>query len=213
MTKSSQKNEVSHRLRGGVEKRFPQRGRFRELEEVSSISASRWKNFFYGRTGASQEMIDFWCNKFPDECENLLHGVSNSIENEASFGAAAILKERPNRTIAERLTWVIFEWASPSGEQLFSYLEEKSQGEISAQDWKQVIIHAAPPSAAMVAVVGEYRPHFIEWIVRGATTGDGQVDPTDKQSILEWNARLQNQWNRAFNTLMKARQPQDEAEK
>lgn len=213
MTKSSQKKDVSHRLRGCVEKRFPQRGRFRELEEVSSISASRWKNFFYGRTLASQEMIDFWCNKFPDECDILLHGVENSIEGEAPFGGVATLKERPNRTIAERLTWVIFEWASPSGDQLFSYLEEKSQGEISADDWKQVIIHAAPPSAAMVAVVGEYRPHFIEWIIRGATTGDGQVDPTDKQSILEWNTRLQNQWNRTFNTLMKARQPQDETEK
>lgn len=213
MTKSSQKKDVSHRLRGCIEKRFPQRGRFRELEEVSSISASRWKNFFYGRTSASQEMIDFWCRKFPDECDKLLHGVENSIGNEAPLGSNSTLKERPNRTIAERLTWVIFEWASPSGEQLFRYLEEKSQGEISADDWKQVIIHAAPPSAAMVAVVGEYRPHFIEWIIRGATTGDGQVDPTDKQSIVEWNTRLQNQWNRTFSTLMKARQPQDKTEK
>ncbi|MCG8992769.1 hypothetical protein LH427_13170 [Laribacter hongkongensis] len=209
MTKPSQNKEISHRLRGRIERRFPQRGRFRELEEASSISASRWKNFFYGRTAAAQEMVDFWCNKFPDECEFLLHGVIERAGGEAPFGTVPILKERSNRTIAERLTWVIFEWASPSGEQLFSYLEEKSRGEISGDEWKQVIIHAAPPSAAMVAVVGEYRPHFIEWIIRGVTTGNGQVDPTDKQSILEWNTRLQDQWNRTFNTLMKARQQQD----
>ena len=213
MAKTSRDKEMSQRLRGRIERRFPQRGRFRELEEVSAISASRWKNFFYGRTEAAKEMVDFWCNKFPDEYDFLIHGVAEDPESEDSFGTVTVLKDRPSRTIAERLTWVIFEWASPSGEQLFSYLEEKSNGTIPAEDWKQVIINAAPPSAAMVEVVGDYRPHFIEWIIRGVTTGSGQVDPTDKQSIHEWNARLQDQWNRTLNALSKARQPQGEAEK
>lgn len=206
MAKTSRDKEMSRRLRGRIERRFSQRGRFRELEEASTISASRWKNFFYGRTEAAKEMVDFWCSKFPDECDFLLHGVSNNLEIEDFFESVTVLKDRPSRTIAERLTWVIFEWASPSGEQLFSYLEEKSNGTIPAEDWKQVINNAAPPSAAMVEVVGDYRPHFIEWIIRGVTSGSGQVDPTDKQSIHQWKTRLQDQWDRTFNVVTKPQQ-------
>ncbi|WP_157314214.1 hypothetical protein [Chitinibacter sp. GC72] len=206
MAKTQQEKELSHRLRTRIEKRFPQRGRFRELEEISSISASRWKNFFYGRTDAAVEMVDFWCSKFHDESEFILHGVLERAGGEAPFGSVPMLKERANRTISERLTWVIFEWASPSGDQLFSYLEGKSNMKISADEWKQVIVHAQPPSAEMVAVVGEYRPHFIEWIIRGATTGDGQVDPTNKQSILDWNTRMRQQWDLAFSSFAKAMQ-------
>ncbi|MBB5017808.1 hypothetical protein HNQ59_001078 [Chitinivorax tropicus] len=213
MAERSQGKEISHRLRGMVEKRFTRRGRFRELEEISSISGSRWKNFFYGRQEATLEMVDFWCKKYPDERDWLLDGPLQKKVESATFNVRPMLQERPNRTIAERLTWVIFEWAAPSGEELFRYLEEKSNGTVPADDWKQVIIHAKPPSAAMVAVVGDYRPHFIEWIIMGVTTGDGQVDPTDKESIDKWNTRLQEQWNRVFNMLMTARQQQDECDK
>lgn len=199
MTKKSQSKEISSRLRSRIEKRFPSRGRYRELEEVSGISASRWKNFFYGRTEAALEMVDFWCNKYPSERDYLIHGVHQNMESPPLTEGLNMLDKKDGRTIAERLSWVISQWASPSGEQLFSYLEERSNGMISADAWKEVITHNKSPSAEMIALVGEFRPHFIEWIVSGRTSNDGQVNPTDKHSVENWQRRVQSNWEMTFN--------------
>jgi hypothetical protein len=59
--------EVSERLREFVTQRFQARGRFDVLETLSGISASKWKNFFYKKQDATQELINFWTENFSDD--------------------------------------------------------------------------------------------------------------------------------------------------
>jgi len=51
--------EVSERLRTFVQNRFNSRGKFTELESLSGISASKWKNFLYKKQEATQELLEF----------------------------------------------------------------------------------------------------------------------------------------------------------
>lgn len=202
MAKPSQGKDMSRRLRGMVEKRFPNRGRFRELEEVSSISGSRWKNFFYGRQEATLEMIDFWCKKYPDERDWLLDGPSQVTFDSVTIDAPPMPKKLPSRTIAERLIWVIFEWAAPSGDSLLIYLEENSKGTIPAEKWKNLLINHESPSAEMIALVCDRRPHFMEWVIRGRATMPDQVDPTDKESVEKWKTDQEDRWVQGLKNLL-----------
>lgn len=185
MEKRTQSNPVSARLKNLVERRFPKRGRFGELEGISGIGLNRWKNFYYGKQDATQEMLQFWCNKYPNDSEWLLSGVKAPSQQAFPF-AASVPKKWEGQTVGDRLNWVISEWASPSGEQLFAYLEEKSDGTIAAAEWAQVIMRTKPPTLEMVSLVTQYRPHFTEWIIHGGVGTSLQVDPTDANSIERW---------------------------
>lgn len=183
---------VSERLKGLIEHRYPSRGRFGELESVSGINANRWKNFFYRKQEATQEMVLFWCKKYPDNADWLLTGIEAPEQKSFPF-AARVPKRWEGQTVADRLNWVITEWAAPSGEQLFNYLEEKSGGRIPASDWARVVLRADQPTVDMIAVVSEYRPYFTEWVITGGVS-KMQVDPSDRDSIECWTKMRRDQW-------------------
>lgn len=185
MEKRIQDSPVSVRLKTLVERRFPKRGRFGELEAISGIGLNRWKNFYYGKQDATQEMLQFWCSKYPNDSDWLLSGVEAPSQKEFPF-TARVPKKWEGQTVGDRLNWVISEWAFPSGEQLFAYLEEKSGQTIAAAEWAQVIMRTKPPTLEMVGLVARYRPHFTEWVIRGAVGKNLQVDPTDADSIERW---------------------------
>lgn len=185
MTKTLKDVELSVRLRDLIEATFPTRGRFRALEEASGLSASRWKNFFYRKQEAAADMVDFWCKKYPMEQQWLLTGIDAPNQAEFPF-CAPVPRAWEGQTIGDRLNWVIREWASPSGEQLFSYLEAKSQGRIPASEWSRVVLRLAEPTLEMVQLVCEFRPRFTEWIVLGHVGREPPVDPTDQASVEKW---------------------------
>lgn len=198
MATNPHNKELSERLRELVERKYPQRGRFTELENVSGINSNRWKNFYYRKQEATQEMIQFWCNFYPIESDWLLTGVKAPEQKDFPFGAR-IPSRHEGQSIADRLNWAISEWASPTGEQLFNYLEQKSKGKIPAADWAQLVLKAAPPTIAMITTVCEARPHFIEWIINGCVQHLPQVDPTNEESVKQWKEAEKVSWENMMN--------------
>jgi hypothetical protein len=201
--------ELSERLRELVEKEYPQRGRFTELEKVSGISSNRWKNFYYRKQEATQEMTQFWCNSYPIESDWLLSGVKAPEQKDFPFGAR-IPTRHEGQTIADRLNWVISEWASPKGEQLFNYLEQRSKGKILAAEWAQLILKAAAPTVEMITVVCQARPHFAEWIINGHVQHLPQVDPTNQESVKRWKDVENASWENMMNAAKQSTQPHDD---
>lgn len=189
--------EIDSRLRGLINDRYGDRGKFSLLEQSSGIAAMKWKNFFYKRQSANEQMLNFWCEKYPEDKQWLLTGVRPPKQDGYPF-----LTKVPNfgggSTIGQRLSWVIAEWASPSGAALFSYLEEKSDGKISAGDWANVIMRITEPTLEMVSLVAENRPHFTQWIVCGWAGGEVQVDPTSEASINRWESTRGAIWKENF---------------
>ncbi|AXW22512.1 hypothetical protein [Ralstonia solanacearum] len=185
MTKTLKDVELSNRLRTLIEGTFPTRGRFGVLENVSGISASRWKNFYYRKQEAAPDMVDFWCKKYPMEQTWLLTGIEAPNQAGFPFGAP-VPRDWEGQTMGDRLNWVIKEWASPSGEQLFAYLESKSRGRIPAAEWSRVVLRLAEPTLEMAQLVCQFRPRFTEWVLLGRVLGEPQVDPTDQSSIESW---------------------------
>lgn len=185
MTKTLKDVELSARLRDLVGKNFPTRGRFSALEGVSGISANRWKNFYYKKQEAAPDMVDFWCKKYPDEQVWLLTGALAPDQESFPF-AAPVPRAWEGQTVGDRLNWVIKEWAAPSGEQLFAYLETKSRGLIPASEWSKVVLRLAEPTLEMVQLVCAQRPRFAEWVLLGRVLGEPAVDPTDLSSVEHW---------------------------
>lgn len=202
MEKNLNENSVSKRLKSLVDRTFPRRGRFGELETVSGIGLNRWKNFYYGKQEATQEMLGFWCKKYPNDSEWLLTGVEAPDQKEFPF-LNRVPKNWEGQTVADRLNWVITEWASPVGEQLFAYLEEKSRGSIPAAEWAQVILQTKPPTVEMISLVTDQRPHFTEWVLRGNVSHNMQVNPTDADSIDRWKKMKLDQFERFAKSMQK----------
>ena len=180
---------LSERLRTLIERKFPSRGRFGELESVSEINANRWKNFYYKKQEATQEMIAFWCKKYPFEANWLLTNTEAPEILNYPF-SAPVPKPWEGQSVADRLNWVISEWAGSVGGKLFEYLEMKSQGAIAASDWAKLVLRVANPTVEMIAVVCTNRPHLTEWVVRGHVSILPQVDPSDQASITRWEEKL-----------------------
>lgn len=184
---------VSERLRDLVRQRFQSRGRFSVLESVSGISASKWKNFFYKKQEATQELLQYWCENFPDSKDWLLTGLFSNDNEDYPFSAPVpSLKDSKKLTLADRLMWVISEWASPNGEQLFEYLSQRSGGSITPNEWAKMIQRTDEPTSKMISVVCMIRPYFTEWIITGRSSPIPQVDPTDSRSIQSWKEHMQS---------------------
>lgn len=193
MTRTIKDVALSERLRTLIENRFGDRGRFRLLEEASGIGLSKWKNFFYRKQEATAELVDFWTLKFPEDEIWLRTGVESPEIDGFPFSA-----EPPRtwlgQTIGDRLNWVIDEWTSPRGDTLFSYLENRSDHAISADEWKKVVLRVKEPTLAMIQVVCTARPMFTEWVILGSVASGLSVDPTNKKSVDEWKRHKALQW-------------------
>ncbi len=176
--------EISDRLRQLIGKHFQRRGKFNILEQQSTISGSKWKNFYYRKQDASTSMIEFWCNKFPDDEDWLRTGakILNGAENPFSMPIPAW---QQRQTLRDRLKWVISEWCSQAGTRLFQFLESKSAGKIHAIEWLDMMLGTKPPTADMIEFVCSKRPHFTCWIICGAKYPK-QVSPENADSIRAW---------------------------
>lgn len=187
MTKTLKDVELSERLRELVQARFGHRGRFRLLEEASGIPEWKWKNFYYRRQEAGKDQINFWIETYPEDETWLVRGVHSPGKEEFPFSAEPPVA-RENQTIGDRLNWVIDEFASPRGEELFTYLAGRYGRGITADDWRKVILRKSEPTLEMVALVCSDRPLFTEWVLLGRTSSTS-VDPTDKASIERWKSQ------------------------
>ena len=180
--------EVSSRLRELIDERFQARGRFSALELASGISASKWKNFYYGKQEASQALLQFWCQKFPESENWLIKGAWGAEFDRYPFNHPAPITSKSDvLSLADRLIWVISEWATNQPEELYKYLSQKIRGKITAEEWEKMILRDVEPTVQMIELVCKFRPFFTEWIVTGATGVFPQADPTDSRSIKIWN--------------------------
>lgn len=205
MTNTKQDREVTDRLVSWIEEEFGHRGRFTTLESLSSIPAQRWKNVYYGRQGATQEMLSFVQASSTNAYEFVMTGTKRPPPEGYPFiTAPPSNEERANLTT--RLKWAIKDWASPVGADLFAYLERRSSGEISADAWARIYLANDQPTASMIEVVCKARPHFAAWIICGAE--GPQVDPSDAASVSRWvakqNEKMDSHLTRAANAKSKA---------
>lgn len=180
--------DVSLRLRELIDERFQTRGRFSALELASGISTSKWKNFYYGKQEATQALLQFWCQKFPETENWLLKGAWGAEFDRYPFNYPAPITSKSDvLSLADRLIWVINEWAGTHAAQLYKYLSQSTNEEITADEWEKMIHRDVEPTLQMIELVCKFRPYFTEWIVTGATGAFPQADPTDSRSIKIWN--------------------------
>ncbi|NOT14834.1 MAG: hypothetical protein HOP21_04485 [Methylotenera sp.] len=180
--------EVSSRLRELIDERFQARGRFSSLELASGIGASKWKNFYYGKQEATQALLQFWCQKFPESENWLVNGTWGAEFDRYPFNYPAPITSKSDvLSLADRLIWGINEWVNIQAADLYKYLSRSSNGEITAAEWEKVIHRDAEPTIQMIELVCKFRPYFTEWIITGATGAFPQADPTDSRSIERWN--------------------------
>lgn len=180
--------EVSSRLRELIDERFQARGRFISLELASGVGASKWKNFYYGKQEATQALLQFWCQKFPESENWLVNGTWGAEFDRYPFNYPAPITSKSDvLSLADRLIWVISEWATNQPAELYKYLSQKTRGKITAEEWEKMILRDVKPTVQMIELVCKFRPFFTEWIVTGATGVFPQADPTDSRSIKRWN--------------------------
>lgn len=177
---------VSARLRMLIEKTFPERGRFSQLESASSISASKWKSVFYKKQKATQEILRFWCTRFPASKNWLINGIQHPDYKEYPFLIPAPKHNSKSLTVTDRFVWVIKEFASPVDDGLYKYLSDKSHNKISIHDWIQVIQGGCEPTVEMLSFIAGIRPYFLIWILTGNSDDTPQVNPNDSLSIKKW---------------------------
>lgn len=186
MTATLRDNAITERLRDWIKNHYPQRGKFTRLQEDSQIPAQRWKDLYYGRQYATSEMTEFVKSISTSDALWILSGIRPPKKGGYPF-LTSPPADNEKESIAGRLIWVIKEWTSPRGADLFNYLEERFNQEISADQWANVILGKAEPSIHMIELVCMERPHLAAWLVGGSrifkTT---QVDPTDEESINKW---------------------------
>ena len=185
MTKTFRDNEVTERLRSWIQDHYNARGKFTKLEADSLIPAQRWKDLYYGRQFASDEMLQFVRTQNSKDFQWIKTGVLIPKQEGYPFLTAPPLREEC-QSLATRLVWVIKEWTSPRGDALFSYLSDKANGHISATEWSKAVLGLASPSPEMIELVCQQKRHLIEWITTGSATSSGQVDPTNATSIEDW---------------------------
>lgn len=185
MAKTFRDNEVTERLRSWIQDHYSARGKFTKLEADSLIPAQRWKDLFYGRQFASEEMLNFIRTQSTRDFQWIQTGVHVPRAEGYPFLTAPPLPDE-RTTLSARLIWAIKEWTSPRGAALFSYLAEKTEGRITADDWAKVVLGTTAPSPEMIELVCMQKRHLIEWITTGTATSPEQVDPTSDASIKKW---------------------------
>lgn len=193
MTRTAKDKEVSERARHLIDAQLGTRGRFAMLEAMSGINTGQWKNFYYGRQLINEQMLAFLTRQYPHDEIWLLTGKEAPEISDFPF-TAPIPNERDCQTVGQRLNWVIREFASPRGTQLFDYLEQRSKGKIPAAAWANVVLGLSEPTTEMVVVVCEARQLFTEWVILGGA-GVHQVDPTSQASVAAWMAHKEADWN------------------
>ncbi|KRH79538.1 hypothetical protein FERRO_06060 [Ferrovum sp. JA12] len=160
---------VSVILRGLIVNTFKNRGRFSELEMKSGISAYSWKNFYYAKQEATQEMVGFWCSFKPESSALLLRSDSKPLSSTPL-------------TLADRLNWVIRVYGPSDADYLFEYLSKKiSNNNIPSEDWEKLFHKTIEPTLEMVIAICQWIPNFTEWIICGSVSSS-QTNPQVTQA-------------------------------
>lgn len=187
MARPKQDEQVTARFVEWLEDSYGDRGRFATLESQSSIPAQRWKNVYYGRQGATPEMLAFVQATDSDAYTYVTTGI-RVPQVGGRLGSFTPPSPEDRLTVGSRLKWVIRQWAGPIGSDLFTYLERRYKNGTSAADWANLYLQNAEPTAAMISAACRERPQFVEWVLFGLVPHPLQVDPTDKASIAKWVA-------------------------
>lgn len=187
---------VSERARTLVKENFDIRGRFAHLEELSSISADQWRNFYYAKQRINEAMLAFLVTQFPDSKPWVLTGRHTSGDARTSDSKhpnfpfiTPAPSEHECETIAQRLNWVIRQRVSDKGAKLFQYLSKISSTfgrTIDPNDWANVILGLNEPTLDMVSVICEWNSEFALWVILGPHRDTRQVDPSDTNSVASW---------------------------
>lgn len=105
-------NTLQERLRAVIETVTDERGRFAELEKLTSISANSWKSFWHGRQRPTCDMIEAACTHWPQYAFWISTGITDAKyghvdhKGEASFPE----KRRARRQKAEMYWQAAIEW-------------------------------------------------------------------------------------------------------
>lgn len=187
---------VSERARTLVKENFDVRARFAHLEELSSISADQWRNFYYAKQRINEAMLGFLVKRFPDKKTWMLTGGYGPDDRESSGGNSPFFPfnspppdDHECETIGQRLKWVIRQRVIDKGAKLFEYLSKISDmhgKKISPDDWAQFVLGSTEPTLDMVATICDWNSQFSLWVLLGSRKNEHQVDPTDPASVVDW---------------------------
>lgn len=165
------------RLRELIAKRFPNRGRFAQIEAASRIPQGQWKNFYYRKQSATPPMLAWWPEFFPDDWQYLMIGTFGPAPEDFPFNASVPDASRM-QSVGDRLRWVIVEWCGTQEDKIFEYLAAASNGRIPPREWALVILGTQEPTLPMVEIVCNARPMFAQWVIRGTVSNNvEQCDP------------------------------------
>lgn len=192
MVKTRSNAEQTQRLRDWIDQNYKGRGMFSALEADSQIPAQRWKNVFYRRQHATEEMLSFVQSISTKDHQ----WVSTGIRTPEADDSYPFLYSPPTpeerQTVTSRLVWVIKEFAAPKGKDLFTYLENRYEG-TTADAWASIILNKAEATPAMIECICKERRHFTTWVVTG-DAHDPQVNPADEQSVEAWKQHMQEKY-------------------
>jgi hypothetical protein len=201
-TNSKMHIAISERARTLVKENFDVRARFAHLEELSSISADQWRNFYYAKQRINEAMLGFLVKRFPDKKTWMLTGGYGSVDRDSSGGKSPYFPfrsappdEHECETIGQRLNWVIRQRVADKGAKLFEYLSKISDmhgKKISPDDWAQFVLGSTEPTLDMVATICDWNSQFTLWVLLGSHKNEHQVDPTDPSSVVSWIALLEH---------------------
>lgn len=185
MTRSRSDAEQTQRLRDWIDQNYSGRGMFSAMEADSTIRAQRWKDVYYKRQHATQEMLSFVHHVSTKDHLWVTSGVRPPEDD----GSYPFMHSPPTpeecRTVTSRLVWVIKEFAAPKGKDLFTYLESRYRGTPTADEWASVILGKKEATNTMIENICKERRHFASWVATGDAV-EQQVSPADEASIEQW---------------------------
>ena len=192
MVRTRSDAEQTQRLRDWMDQKYKGRGMFSALEADSQIPAQRWKNVYYKRQHATDEMISFVQSISTKDHQWVTTGIRTPEANNNYPFLYSPPTPEECQTITSRLVWVIKEFAAPKGKNLFTYLEERYKG-TTADAWASIILNKAEATPAMIEFICKECRHFTAWVITGDAHGQ-QVNPADEKSVDEWKQYMQEKY-------------------
>ena len=193
MTRTRNDAEQTERLREWIDMEYKGRGMFSKMEADSQIPAQRWKNVYYKRQHATEEMVNFVQTISTKDHQWITTGIRPPAADESYPFLYSPPTPDECKTVSSRLVWVIKEFAAPKGKDLFNYLEERYTG-TTADAWASLILNKAEASPTMIECICKERRHFAEWVATGNAFST-QVNPADDASVNAWKKHMREKYH------------------
>lgn len=91
--------DLGERIRLAIDSNTPDRGRFRQLEDESGISAETWKAFWYRRQRPTQEMLDHVFRQWPQMAFWIATGLTDVRHGHISPHPVFTLESQPTQSM------------------------------------------------------------------------------------------------------------------